>query len=278
MISVIVVTYNRISLVKDCLESILSQDYAGEFEVIVIDNNSCDGTSKLFEDYPDPRVKGVRNETRKALSECRIAGLNLARGRIIAFTDDDCLVSKNWLCAISDSLGCFDLVSGPVLPAPGTRFPAWWRDSLNWMIGVNPKPGKNFPPMGSNIAFKKDTLEKVYRSNPEYLKHTTQYLPYREDYYLVKRALDLRLSLDINNNMAVYHRVPIDRMKVSYLLKRSFNEGKARLTYEKRPKNLVFSFLALPANAVRLVICGDVNRFFRVAENISYITNYLRKC
>ena len=97
MVSVIVVTYNRELFIKECLNSILSQDFEGELEAIVIDNCSSDSTAEVLKNTPDPRVKFIVNKTRVGLSGCKNLGLRLSHGNIIAFTDDDCLVSKNWL-------------------------------------------------------------------------------------------------------------------------------------------------------------------------------------
>jgi len=110
MISIIVVTYNRESFIKGCINSILSQDFNGELEVIAIDNGSSDNTLQVLKSFTDQRIKFIANRTRISLSACKNLGLQLSRGNIIAFTDDDCLVSKDWLINIKDSLNYCDFV------------------------------------------------------------------------------------------------------------------------------------------------------------------------
>ena len=278
MVSVIVVTYNRELFIKECLDSILSQDFDGELEAIVIDNCSSDSTAEILRNAPDLRVKFIVNKTRVDLSGCKNLGLRLSHGDIIAFTDDDCLVSKNWLKNITDSLKRYDFAGGAVFPLPGTKFPWWWNNSLNWLVGVNPEPNKKFLPLGSNVAFKKKVLEKLKENSQSALRRSNnRYLPYREDNYRIQKTLAIGFSMGINKDMVVYHRIPRPRFKIAYLLKRSYNEGSVWVTYEKRLKNLIFSFCALPVNFIRLFISRDINYFFRFIVNFSYISNYIAR-
>lgn len=161
MINVVMVTYNRKLIIDKCLDTILNQDFNEEFEIIVIDNCSCDGTEEFIKTKFNKRVKLIENKTRLNLLACKNLGLNLACGDIIAFIDDDCLASKDWLKAIRNSLTNYDFVGGVVLPTPDTKFPWWWRESLDWLIGINLKPNMKFLPLGSNIAFRRSALEKI---------------------------------------------------------------------------------------------------------------------
>ena len=277
MVSVIVVTYNRESFIRECLDSILYQDFEGESEVIVIDNGSSDSTAQVLKSMTDPRLKFITNGARMELSACKNLGLRLSRGNIIAFTDDDCLVSKKWLKNITDSLKSCDFVGGAVLPLSGVKFPRWWNNSLNWLIGVNPEPNKKFLPLGSNIAFNKTVLDKLEESSHPGATNINLTLPYREDNYRIQKALASGFSLGINKDMAVYHRIPQKRLGLAYLLKRSYDEGYAWIMYERKLKNLIFSFCALPFNFIRLLISWDLNYFFRFIVNFSYISNYISR-
>lgn len=277
VLSVIVVTYNRASLIKECLESVLSQDFDAEFEVVVIDNCSSDATAQVLKDISERRMKFVVNKARMGLPACKNLGLRLSRGSMIAFIDDDCLAAENWLKNIADSLKHYDFVGGVVLPLPGTKFPWWWNDSLNWMVGINPAPNKKFLALGSNLAFKRAVLDKLEEDNRYLSAGFNQYLPYREDNYRIQKALAAGFTMGINKEMAVYHSVPKTRLRINYLLKRSYFEGYAWAIYEKGLKNLGLSFLGLIINFLRLLISGNINYLFRCLVNFSYISNYSRK-
>ncbi|NQT02287.1 MAG: methyltransferase domain-containing protein, partial [Planctomycetes bacterium] len=89
-VSVIIVSYNRTEYLKKCLESLSKQDDAN-FEVIVVDNGESDFAA--FRQYVDQYIKCPINFF---LSEGRNIGACCAKGKIIAFLDDDALVQSNY--------------------------------------------------------------------------------------------------------------------------------------------------------------------------------------
>lgn len=275
MISVIIVTYNRKLFLKECLESILTQKANNDVEVVVIDNCSYDGTEDFIKNGFGDGVKFVKNKTRLNLWTCKTMAFNLAGADKIAFIDDDCVASKNWLNEIKNSLADYNFVGGAVLPISNIRFPWWWNKSLNWLIGINVEPCKKFLPLGSNVAFNKYVLNALKDNNDIMLTYN-QYLPYAEDNYRIRKALAMGFSMGINPNMIVYHQVPRKRLKIAYLIKRSYNEGVALVSYENKLINLFFSFVALSYNFVRLFISLDINRIFRMISNGSYILHYIK--
>lgn len=89
MISVIMLTYNRESLVPRAIESILDQTYR-DFEFIIVDNGSTDRSGQIAGAYAkeDSRVRVIRR-SRGNIGAGRNTGLDAARGDYIAFIDDD---------------------------------------------------------------------------------------------------------------------------------------------------------------------------------------------
>lgn len=87
--TVIISTYNRREMFPKAVESVLSQTF-GDFELLVIDNGSTDGTPAEMEKIRDPRVKFIVNpEPTGSCDGPRNMGMAMARGRYIAFLDDD---------------------------------------------------------------------------------------------------------------------------------------------------------------------------------------------
>ena len=103
--SVVVTTHNRCALLRRAVESLLSQDLSPkEFEIILVDDGSTDGTPDYLQSLQcHNNVRSARIEN-SGIPVARNAGVALARGRILAFTDDDCLVPQNWLTRIEDAL------------------------------------------------------------------------------------------------------------------------------------------------------------------------------
>ncbi len=85
--SVIIPSYNRKPLLKKSVDSVLSQTIA-EFELIIVDDGSTDGTGDLISSYHDDRIKYLSGENR-GVSYARNKGLRTATGDHIAFLDSD---------------------------------------------------------------------------------------------------------------------------------------------------------------------------------------------
>lgn len=88
----VIATYNRHDDLKECLQSIFSLEVK-PYEVIVVDSNSADDTKKLRESFPI-KFSSISERNRQ---RARNLGISMASGEILAFLDDDVLVSKGWL-------------------------------------------------------------------------------------------------------------------------------------------------------------------------------------
>lgn len=89
MISVIMLTYNRETLVSRAIESILAQTYQ-EFEFVIVDNGSTDRSGQIADAYAykDSRIRVIHRE-RGNIGSGRNSGLDTAKGEYITFIDDD---------------------------------------------------------------------------------------------------------------------------------------------------------------------------------------------
>jgi len=87
VISVIIATYNRAHLIARAIESVLFQSFS-DFELIVIDDGSTDGTAEVVSRYKDPRIIYCRLEHGER-SRARNGGIELSKGKYIAFLDSD---------------------------------------------------------------------------------------------------------------------------------------------------------------------------------------------
>lgn len=100
LFSVVICTYNRADLVGQAIESGLGQRFE-DFELIVVDDGSADHTSEVLAGYEhDPRFRAIRRDN-GGLSAARNTGLAAARGRFVAFFDDDDAVDPEWLAGLA---------------------------------------------------------------------------------------------------------------------------------------------------------------------------------
>lgn len=105
-ISVIVPVYNTTEYVDRCITALLGQNYpASDYEIIAVDNGSTDDSRDRLARYPVTLVR----ESKRGSYAARNAGIGVASGSILAFTDSDCAPHTDWLRTIEDSLqapGC----------------------------------------------------------------------------------------------------------------------------------------------------------------------------
>ena len=85
-ISVVIPTYNRVTFLKDAIDSVLAQTFL-DFELIVVDDGSTDETPKLLSSYNN-KVR-VITQTNQGPSAARNRGIETAKGEWIAFLDSD---------------------------------------------------------------------------------------------------------------------------------------------------------------------------------------------
>ncbi|MEO0843754.1 MAG: glycosyltransferase family 2 protein, partial [Cyanobacteria bacterium J06643_5] len=88
-VSICIPTYNRIDLLPFAIESVLKQSYQ-DFELIVCDDGSSDGTADLMSKYQDNRIKYIRHQQNIGKSNNMRSGFDAATGDyFIKFDDDD---------------------------------------------------------------------------------------------------------------------------------------------------------------------------------------------
>jgi len=81
-------TYNRAGLIARAVRSVLSQT-RGDFEFLIVDDASADGTWDYLQTLPDGRVRCFRHAENLGLAAARNTALEHARGRFVSFIDDD---------------------------------------------------------------------------------------------------------------------------------------------------------------------------------------------
>jgi len=159
MISVVIPAYNEEHSIADCLKSLTTQSYKGGIEIIVIDNASTDKTIEVTGKFPTKIIY----EGRKGVTFARQAGFAAAKGEIIASTDADTVLPRNWLQIIDLAFSKDEKLvglGGSVLPKKGTKFE--WFLSKAAMIGLYLTSLFKFGFfIGSNFAVRKVAFEKI---------------------------------------------------------------------------------------------------------------------
>ena len=88
VITVVIPTYNRARKLKRSLESVRAQTYSN-WEVVVVDNHSCDNTDEVVKNFNDTRIRLFKVHNEGVIAVSRNLGVKQARGEYIAFLDSD---------------------------------------------------------------------------------------------------------------------------------------------------------------------------------------------
>lgn len=102
IISLIVPAYNVAEFLPDCLQSLGAQTDFEDYEIIVIDDGSTDGTAKICDEYQSDKLY-VIHQKNAGLSGARNTGIKQARGEFLSFVDGDDVVSPDFLKRLYDT-------------------------------------------------------------------------------------------------------------------------------------------------------------------------------
>lgn len=96
-VSIIIPTFNGASRIGNCLDALWSQREKHNTQILVVNDGSTDKTADVV-----ARYSGVRliNQVNAGPAAARNRGANEANGRVILFTDDDCVPTADWLCSM----------------------------------------------------------------------------------------------------------------------------------------------------------------------------------
>jgi glycosyltransferase involved in cell wall biosynthesis len=231
MLTIAVCTWNRARLVEQTLESFtrLKAPAGLDWEVVVINNNSPDGTAAVLDSFV-PRLP-LRHflETRQGIAHARNRAALEARGEIILWTDDDVQVKPDWLAGYVSALtrhpdcGFF---GGPVeLRFEGVP-PAWLvagLDSIGGALGQVRVPGDL--PIGDGPQLPFNCNMAVRREHHMGMPYDTRYgrkadsLMSGEETVFLRELLRLGVKGRWVPDVAVLHTITVERQSIAYLRK-----------------------------------------------------------
>jgi glycosyltransferase involved in cell wall biosynthesis len=167
-ISVVVPTRNRPEHAAACARSILRGD--GFEELIFVDQSDEDATDKALSAISDARLRHVRSGLR-GVTNGRNVGIDLSRGTVVAFTDDDCRVPPDWAHRIAS---VFSSDPGAAVVCGRVRVPDEIQER-GFAVAFEPQVREwchQFPPPESdwgitaNMAIRREVLEEVGYFDP----------------------------------------------------------------------------------------------------------------
>lgn len=236
--SIVIPTHNRKISLKDTLRSLFELEYPKEeYEILVCDDDSTDGTSEMVQDMMSSspcRLKILVQKQNKGPATARNIGIKEARGSIVCFIDSDAVADKNWLKEHMKvhSIGEVETDDGEKVPAdiisgvggkikiknPKSRVALYSEVGRYRLFGLEQGDNLKVSPLHGhptcNMSYKKNILEDVGLFDETSFK------------YAAGEDTDLGLKVALkgyqhiyNPHAVVYHRHPeriLDLMRMWY--------------------------------------------------------------
>lgn len=290
LISVIIPTYNRCEQLKITLTSLLEQYLNPSFvyEVLVIDNNSTDRTKETVENMMGSFEGRLHYffERQQGKSFALNRGLNEACGEILAMTDDDCLIDKNWLLSIWTHFNNYqcDAMGGRVLPLYPPKTPKWITENRALLNGpivlhdygddVKPYQHPMLPFIGANMVVKK---ELITRDCPFERAIGPGTGIMGEDTYLFRALQKLNKTIYYCGQALVWHPVNKQRMTIRYISKWYFSYGRY-VVFEKNrfeQENVVHLF-GVPRYLIKRLIKNALSLMPAIMDQKRLLREWIR--
>jgi len=235
-VAVIVPTYSvdRLEILRKCLTGILDNERHPDEIVVVVDSNPA-LVEFLENELLDSEVTVVLSDG-SGVSAARNTGASKCDSEILVFIDDDVVPDRHWLDAMTETL-CAESIAGAganILPdyEEGAR---QLPPEILWMLGCtyNGHPKGHVPitrPIGSTMAFRRDAFFAVGGFDTRFGPVGGRKSRSNEELVL-SESIRQRFGPDAIQYQPegiVYHRVPVSRTTLRFLVHRSWVEGTSK--------------------------------------------------
>jgi glycosyltransferase involved in cell wall biosynthesis len=172
-VSLIIATRDRCHQLARCLQSVKSITFERPWELIIVDNGSTDETAAVVREFVASSSVPVHYvfESKPGLGNAHNAGVAIARGKILAFTDDDCYPAADFLSGIWSAFE--DPALGYIVGRIMLHDPADHRMTINESMTPRTFPGRSFLSanstwaiQGANMSFRREVICQIGGFDP----------------------------------------------------------------------------------------------------------------
>jgi Glycosyl transferase family 2 len=230
-VSVIITTYlmSRWDWLQECMDSALAQTVPALEVIVVVDHNQ-ELLEKIVREVPG--VVAVPNIGGRGVSGARNSGVKASRGEVVAFLDDDAVVTPDWLATLLRHIVQPDVV-GVGCYSDGlweNPCPSWFPGEFGWTIGVSYAGLPDKPTAVRNVwtcamLVKRNAFEVVDGFREDFGKIGNRSLPEDTDLCLRIAAVQDNAVWMWDPAKVMKHRAPAGRATFGYLLSRCFLQG-----------------------------------------------------
>jgi GT2 family glycosyltransferase len=234
LVSIVICSHDRSADVSECLGALIPQ-IGAQAEVILVDSASDPKNKAEIAELVIlyPAVKLIRVD-QPGLSRARNCGVQLATADWVVFLDDDAVPFPDWLgkllATVSAASPTQAVIGGGIYPRwpegmNGEHLSKRWKMFLS--LAEADKPGSvtdGYPVNGANYAIRRRVLLDIGGFS-ERLGRVGGSLISGDDSHVTKGVLDAGLGAGFDPSFKVYHKISRERLKISWVLRRTFWEG-----------------------------------------------------
>ena len=243
LVSVVICSYNRAAYISGALDSLYQQTASkNNFEVIVVDNNSTDGTEQVVSKWRSENPEGYfhySTETNQGASYARNTGAKLAKGQWLCFMDDDAIATpsyiENIIKHIQDKPEAIGF-GGSIIPKYIPSEPKWMSYYVSSLVGnfeYAPtacafENGKY--PIESNMIVKKDIYDSIGGFNTALPGVVGTLRIGGEGKELFYKILALGHTIYYDPSICVHHVVEVKKLTSEYMYRVASGIGRGEKT------------------------------------------------
>lgn len=275
-VSVVVCTHNRCAELQDTLASLavsrVQEDVV--WEVLVVDNNSTDGTRAVVEEFSRQNIGRFHYifEPRQGKSWALNRALQEVSGDVVAFTDDDVKVEPSWLENICAPLkdGRYSGSGGRTLPPAGFTPPRWLAIDQPHALAPLALFNRGLVPMdlheapfGNNMAYRKEVFQRHGGFRTDLGPQAGADCPQKsEDSEFGERILAAGGRICYVPSAVVFHAVPSKRLERKYFLSWSWDKARSDFLVSSAPASSNTQIGGLPLHLYRRLARWTVQWLF----------------
>lgn len=237
-LDLILPTYNRALLLKDCLESVFRANRPRGLNItaVVVDNNSKDDTKDIVQSFIDRNDLSIRYifVGRAGKSAALNESIAQTTAELVGLIDDDEQLDPAWFeVAYREFFTSpeLDYIGGPYWPNWEQAQPDWFPAAYGGIVGIVPRPERiafsrefNGMLMGGNAVIRRLTLEKVL-PYPEHLGKIGTKIRSGEDEVIYHRLLELGAKGMVVPDLIIHHWIPAKRLTKQYCRQWAIGRG-----------------------------------------------------
>jgi len=280
LLSVVLCTHRLDSYqnVIDAVESLLRQTYDDMEIIVVVDGNQrlSEGIAQVYGGRE--KVKILATGDKMGVCGARNAGIGVAQGEIVAFTDDDVVADSRWIESLVDTYETYGAVAvgGKILPMWIATEPNHFPAELGWLVGITHNGfaeegvSEVRNAFGPNMSYRSEVFDKIGLFNERFglgARGAVQ-LQGEEAELALRMKHVLGRGVTYNPQAVVYHKVPPWKTTPRWMLRRAFYQGYSKallrrsipghdtLSVEQAYlRRLLFTYA--PSRAKRLLLRSD---------------------